>query len=114
MGYGSQPKAISEETARNALEATVAPLVLVGHSHVALQVGLSGSTLSGGLAPDGTEVALDEARRLLNPGSVGQPRDGDPRAAWLELDLGRAKARFHRQPYDIARTQEQQMGQMYG
>jgi diadenosine tetraphosphatase ApaH/serine/threonine PP2A family protein phosphatase len=98
---------ISEEIARDALEATVAPIVLVGHSHVALQVGLSGSTLSGELAPDGTEVALDEARWLLNPGSVGQPRDGDPRAAWLELDLDHAKARFHREPYDIARTQEE-------
>lgn len=98
---------ISEETARAALEATVAPIVLVGHSHVALAVGLSGSTLGGELAPDGTEVALDEARWLLNPGSVGQPRDGDPRAAWLELDLDRANARFHREPYDISRTQDE-------
>ena len=98
---------ISEETARDALEATLAPIVLVGHSHVALAVGLSGSTLSGELAPDGMEVALDEARWLLNPGSVGQPRDGDPRAAWLELDLDQAKALFHREAYDIARTQEE-------
>ena len=98
---------ISEETARDALESTVAPLVLVGHSHVALEVGLSGSTLGGDLAPDGTKVALDEARWLLNPGSVGQPRDGDPRAAWLELDLDRRTGLFHREPYDIARTQEE-------
>jgi predicted phosphodiesterase len=98
---------ISEETARDALESTVAPLVLVGHSHVALAIGLSGSTLDGALAPDETEVTLDEARWLLNPGSVGQPRDGDARAAWLELDLGRGKAQFHREPYDIARTQEE-------
>ena len=98
---------ISEETARDALESTVAPIVLVGHSHVALEVGLSGSTFSGDLAPDGTKVALDEARWLLNPGSVGQPRDGDPRAAWLELDLDRRTGLFHREPYDIARTQEE-------
>jgi diadenosine tetraphosphatase ApaH/serine/threonine PP2A family protein phosphatase len=98
---------ISEETARDALEATVAPLVLVGHSHVALAVRLSGSTLAGELAPDGREVALEEARWLLNPGSVGQPRDGDPRAAWLELDFGRRTGRFRREPYDIARTQEE-------
>jgi predicted phosphodiesterase len=98
---------ISEETARDALESTVAPLVLVGHSHVALAIGLSGSTLDGALAPDETEVALDEARWLLNPGSVGQPRDGDARAAWLELDLGRAKAQFHREQYDVVRTQEE-------
>jgi predicted phosphodiesterase len=98
---------ISEETARDALEATVAPLVLVGHSHVALHVGLSGSTLTGELAPDGTQVELDEGRWLLNPGSVGQPRDGDPRAAWLELDFEGRKARFQRESYDIARTQEE-------
>jgi diadenosine tetraphosphatase ApaH/serine/threonine PP2A family protein phosphatase len=96
---------ISEEGARDALESTVAPLVLVGHSHVALEVGLAEGRLAGELAPDGTEVDLTEARWLLNPGSVGQPRDGDPRAAWLELDLDAGSARFHRVPYDIARTQ---------
>ena len=35
------------------------------------------------------------------PGSVGQPRDADPRAAWLELDTEQWTARFHRVPYDI-------------
>ena len=38
---------------------------------------------------------------LINPGSVGQPRDGDPRAAWLELDTEAGTARFHRVAYDI-------------
>ena len=98
---------ISEETARAALEATVAPLVLVGHSHVALSVSLADGELSAAVAPDGTEAPLTEARRLLNPGSVGQPRDGDPRAAWLELDFEARRARFHRVPYDIARTQDE-------
>ena len=41
---------------------------------------------------------------LINPGSVGQPRDGDPRAAWLELDTEAETARFHRVPYDIDRA----------
>jgi diadenosine tetraphosphatase ApaH/serine/threonine PP2A family protein phosphatase len=98
---------ISEETALAALEATVAPLVLVGHSHVALSVSLADGSLSGAVAPDGTEAALAEARWLLNPGSVGQPRDGDPRAAWLEVDFDERTARFHRVPYDIARTQDE-------
>ena len=40
---------------------------------------------------------------LLNPGSVGQPRDGDPRAAWLELDTEEWTARYHRVPYDVDR-----------
>jgi diadenosine tetraphosphatase ApaH/serine/threonine PP2A family protein phosphatase len=39
---------------------------------------------------------------LINPGSVGQPRDGDPRAAWLELDLDTWQAVYHRTEYDIA------------
>ena len=48
---------------------------------------------------------VTDARRLLNPGSVGQTRDGDPRAAWLLLDLGAQVASFRRVPYDVARTQ---------
>jgi diadenosine tetraphosphatase ApaH/serine/threonine PP2A family protein phosphatase len=38
---------------------------------------------------------------LLNPGSVGQPRDGDPRAAWLLLDTGAGTAAWHRIEYDV-------------
>ena len=48
---------------------------------------------------------LDPGDWLLNPGSVGQPRDGDPRAAWLELDLGRDTATWRRTPYDIQGAQ---------
>ena len=92
---------ISEETALAALEMTISPLVLVGHSHIALSVALAHGDLSGAVAPEGTEAPLDEARWLLNPGSVGQPRDGDPRAAWLELDLDEWRATYHRVPYDI-------------
>ena len=46
-----------------------------------------------------------DGRRLLNPGSVGQPRDGDPRAAWMLLDLEERFAEFRRVPYSIQRTQ---------
>ena len=42
------------------------------------------------------------ANGCVNPGSVGQPRDGDPRAAWLELDIERRTARYRRTEYDIA------------
>ena len=49
-------------------------------------------------------MALEGARRLLNPGSVGQPRDGDPRAAYLLLEPER-RAAFHRVDYPIERTQ---------
>jgi diadenosine tetraphosphatase ApaH/serine/threonine PP2A family protein phosphatase len=97
---------LTEDAALDAFASTEAPLVLVGHSHVALALGLTlTEDLKGGLAPDGFEVDLGEGRVLLNPGSVGQPRDGDPRAAWLELELPSGSAKFHRVDYDIERTQ---------
>jgi diadenosine tetraphosphatase ApaH/serine/threonine PP2A family protein phosphatase len=95
---------LTEEAARAALEATSAPLVLVGHSHVALAITLEGKGVRGGLASGGDEREL-AGRWLLNPGSVGQPRDGDPRAAWLLLDLERRFAAFRRVAYPIAETQ---------
>jgi len=95
---------LSAETAYLSLLAATAPLVLVGHSHVALAIGLDADDLHGGLAPAGTEIEL-EGRLLLNPGSVGQPRDGDPRAAWLELDTDARFARFRRVAYPIEQTQ---------
>jgi diadenosine tetraphosphatase ApaH/serine/threonine PP2A family protein phosphatase len=42
---------------------------------------------------------------LLNPGSVGQPRDGDPTAAWLVLDDDAATVTWHRVEYDIPLVQ---------
>ena len=53
---------------------------------------------------DGALLDLASGAWLLNPGSVGQPRDGDPRAAWLELDTETLTARFHRVPYDVDRA----------
>jgi diadenosine tetraphosphatase ApaH/serine/threonine PP2A family protein phosphatase len=78
-------------------------LVLVGHSHVALSFHLSDTTLA--TAAEGTELELAGDRWLLNPGSVGQPRDGDPRAAWLLLDLEAQRATFRRVTYDVGATQ---------
>jgi len=96
---------LSDEAAIATLLATQEPLVLVGHSHAALQVALRGTELEGGPSPDGTVLGLGEARWLLNPGSVGQPRDGDPHAAYLVLDLAARTASFRRVPYDVERTQ---------
>jgi diadenosine tetraphosphatase ApaH/serine/threonine PP2A family protein phosphatase len=96
---------LSGEAALDAFELTTAPLVLVGHSHLPIQIVLAGQALTGGLAPHGTEVDLSEGRWLLNPGSVGQPRDGDPRAAFLLVDLAAGRASFRRVEYDVGRTQ---------
>ena len=97
---------LTEEAARATLELSDANLVLVGHSHVALALTLDGNKVDGGLAPAGMEVELS-GRWLLNPGSVGQPRDGDARAAWLLLDLERRFAAFRRVAYSIEDTQNE-------
>jgi len=95
---------LTEEAARGTFELSDASLILVGHSHVALALSDNGDRITGGVALAGSEVEL-EGRWLLNPGSVGQPRDGDPRAAWLLLDLDRGLAAFRRVPYAIEQTQ---------
>jgi predicted phosphodiesterase len=98
---------LSDEGALATLELAGSPLVLVGHSHVALQVVEADDELTGGVAPAGTELELDGVRALLNPGSVGQPRDGDPKAAYLMLDLDTRHASFRRVEYDVERTQRE-------
>jgi diadenosine tetraphosphatase ApaH/serine/threonine PP2A family protein phosphatase len=92
---------------RAALEDTVQPLIMVGHSHVPLWALLADGQLSAAHAPEGTEVDLSEGRVLINPGSIGQPRDGDPRAAFAILDFDEHRATFHRIDYDVERTQEE-------
>jgi predicted phosphodiesterase len=97
---------LSEPAVRSALSMTTSDLVMVGHSHIPIALQLSnGETLAGGLAKGGSEIDLKEGRWLLNPGSVGQPRDGDPRAAYLLIDLESRHAHFRRIPYDIESTQ---------
>jgi len=76
---------------------------LIGHSHVALAFTRStGELTTGEPRREGSELDLTEGEWLLNPGSVGQPRDGDRRAAWLLLDLDRWKASYRRTEYDVA------------
>ena len=82
----------------------------IGHSHVALffalpEDGAQGQPdARGAQAGAGTSLEVGRGRWLINPGSVGQPRDGDARAAWLELDTEAWRATFHRVAYDIDRA----------
>ncbi|HKO37467.1 MAG TPA: metallophosphoesterase family protein [Solirubrobacterales bacterium] len=96
---------LSTDQAEAGLEAQEERVGLIGHSHIALffvrPPGARPGYAQGAQAGDGAEVDLAEGDWLLNPGSVGQPRDGDPRAAWLELDTEEWQARYHRAPYDI-------------
>jgi diadenosine tetraphosphatase ApaH/serine/threonine PP2A family protein phosphatase len=76
---------------------------LVGHSHVALSfVRPEGEAATGDTRRAGDALDMSLGEWLINPGSVGQPRDGDPRAAWLLLDTGSWQAEWRRTEYDIA------------
>lgn len=96
---------LSEGSVRRALDLTTSDLVLVGHSHMPIALRSADGTIAGGLARGGSEIDLTGGRWLLNPGAVGQPRDGDARAAYLLIDLDSRHAHFRRVPYDIAATQ---------
>jgi diadenosine tetraphosphatase ApaH/serine/threonine PP2A family protein phosphatase len=99
---------LTDEAAAAAFRHSSTDVVLVGHSHVPLALAPAGdgTLVEGGLAPEGTRETL-RGRRLLNPGSVGQPRDGDPRAAWLLLDLGARFGLFRRVQYSVENVQEE-------
>jgi diadenosine tetraphosphatase ApaH/serine/threonine PP2A family protein phosphatase len=74
----------------------------IGHSHVALWFHRNeGGEMSGATAEAGLEMDLSAGRWLINPGGVGQPRDGDPRAAWLLLDTSGWTASWRRVEYPI-------------
>jgi diadenosine tetraphosphatase ApaH/serine/threonine PP2A family protein phosphatase len=100
---------LSAEQADACLDVQPRRVALIGHSHVALffvrpAPGEHSEDIRGAQAGDDTLLDLEAGAWLINPGSVGQPRDGDPRAAWLELDTWEQTARFHRVPYDVERA----------
>lgn len=95
---------LSADQAEAGFEAQEERVGLIGHSHIPLFFARAPGARGypqGAQAIDGTELEIGEGNWLLNPGSVGQPRDGDPRAAWLELDTRAWIARYHRVDYDI-------------
>jgi diadenosine tetraphosphatase ApaH/serine/threonine PP2A family protein phosphatase len=93
---------LSTWQAEECIEAMEQRVGAVGHSHVALYFHRDGnSEVRGAQAPGGTELDISDGRWLINPGGVGQPRDGDPRAAWLLLDTGTWTATWRRVEYPI-------------
>jgi predicted phosphodiesterase len=95
---------LTADVAEASLREQSTDLALVGHSHVQLALALGETGLEGGKAEPDQELKL-EGTQLLNPGSVGQPRDRDPRAAWLLIDSEAKSARFMRSEYDIEGAQ---------
>lgn len=79
---------------------------LFGHTHFPVLYAATDGAVSRVNRSLGAASPLPEGRLFLNPGSVGQPRDGNPDSSYLVLDLGAGSVEFRRVPYDIARTQE--------
>jgi len=94
---------VDVELAEDCLNVQEERICLIGHSHIALYFTRADelSRITSELAPDGTSLSLAGGQWLVNPGSVGQPRDGDPRAAWLELDTETLKATYRRVEYPV-------------
>jgi predicted phosphodiesterase len=95
-----------------ALQAQQLPLVFFGHTHHQGGFSLDSSRAlrrsSADFGPNGRvlSVTVEEGiRYLLNPGSVGQPRDGDWRAGFAIFDDAGPRVDFYRTPYDLAKTQ---------
>jgi diadenosine tetraphosphatase ApaH/serine/threonine PP2A family protein phosphatase len=84
------------------------PVCLVGHTHIPVvfyqpSEGAPAQMLE---LPVGEPLVLDQGRYIVNPGSVGQPRDGDPRAAYMLLDPDNLTVEHRRVAYPVEETQE--------
>jgi len=83
------------------------PLTFFGHTHIPSFFSLEGRRLGvTALRGEGGTIHLHpEGRYLVNPGSIGQPRDRDPRASYMTYDSVRRVVRWYRIPYDIPEAQ---------
>ena len=79
---------------------------LVGHSHIPLVCRPSENGATFLEFPLETPLSLGTDRLIVNPGGVGQPRDGDPRASYAVFDSDAGTAVHYRVEYDIPATQE--------
>lgn len=100
---------LDERIAAENLAAFESPYCLFGHTHLPAAFRATERGVVGGAAATDAQVRLDARRALLNPGSVGQPRDGDPAAAWALLDTDAGTMTWRRTPYEIGLTQRAMM-----
>jgi predicted phosphodiesterase len=91
----------SAALARAGLSAISTEHGLHGHTHVPIAFTMVDGRMRTLVPRPGNTVALGEGRTLLNPGSVGQPRDHDPRASYLVLDVAAGTATWGRVAYDF-------------
>jgi predicted phosphodiesterase len=98
-----------ELDALRAIESAHRPVCIFGHTHVALAFQRTEDAIEYVAGPgesEGIRITLDSRHRyLINPGSVGQPRDGDPRAGAAIVDTAHRDAELHRIVYPVQETQ---------
>lgn len=102
---------VAPEDAGSAFSYLGSAVTFIGHTH--LQGGFlrrAGRVATiGALGPKREQFTLsleDQHLYLLNPGSVGQPRDGDPRAAYALYDADLKQLTYHRLAYDMKKAQD--------
>ena len=101
-----------ELDAVRALKVSQRPLCLFGHTHYPITFALTDGrvdTIGGPHSLDGPLLVQEGSKYLLNPGSVGQPRDGDPRAAYAIADTTARRVDLYRLHYPIETTQAKVM-----
>jgi diadenosine tetraphosphatase ApaH/serine/threonine PP2A family protein phosphatase len=94
--------------ARMAFEAAERPLCLYGHTHLPAIFRMFDDHYEGGVPDPDREVVVPLQRGvqyLINVGSIGQPRDGDPRAGYGILDADERELRLYRVPYPVEEAQ---------
>ena len=82
---------------------------LVGHTHVPLAFKQEDGKITSVSLSSGIGLVMSKQRMIINPGAVGQPRDGDPRASYAIYDSEGSMLRTYRIPYDIRATQDKMM-----
>lgn len=97
----------SDRDAASVFSAWRVPVTFFGHTHVTSVFSLEGRGVRvRQLVGQRGELELEpEHRYLLNPGSIGQPRDGDPRASYMTYDSDRRRVRWHRVEYRVPEAQ---------
>ena len=101
------------DDARRALEAGTRQLCLFGHTHLPVVFRRAGNAYDGFVPEGDAEIQLpleDGVRYVVNPGSVGQPRDGDPRAAFALYDSETRVLTLRRVPYAVDAAQRRILG----
>ena len=100
----------SPAVAHDSLAILREPVGLHGHTHIPVAFIEHGGRVERVSPGPGSKLELGERRALVNPGSVGQPRDGDPRASYLIFDPEAATFSWHRVDYDIGAVQAAMRG----